>query len=282
MTLNTLWTDWRKVGPAGNYRTCSPNLLAIRGALEGRGWSRLGCLNPRPVRGGTVASIHTWAAQDLRHPDTDERRLIIDWMIDNSLELGISEIHDYFGLGYCGTGRVGTRGVVDLGGYWKAGRGWRAAGGPNAQGLWVSGDPAMHKAYALWVHMETTQTEWANSTPVETRGILMPGETAPVAEPKLWDLVKFTPADQRPWLGHPNVQADGVEVGGIQTRHWLQYFREVAVHKAGQVTGDYGSPWDIRDIAALRAIAAYFQRPGAADLMHLDSATWALIAWVAG
>lgn len=272
----THWEDWRNTTNAATWpRKNSPNLQTIYAdVLKARGWQNLGGYVDRPIRGGSTISIHRFGAFDWRHDDAAERVKVIQWLIDNSQELHVGEIHDYAGV------------HPDLpkghGGYWKANRaegdGWRPAKVP-------SGDPNMSTPGkprgALWVHVETTNAGWGDTTPIAKRGIVLPDQkSAPKPQPDLWKLAVVVPREERPWIGHPDCQADTVEVAGIQVQHWRSYFREVAASLAGQ-TIDFAEPWNMKDIAALRNLGGIAGVPGAAEMLEVNPQIWAVVDYLA-
>lgn len=147
---------------AGNS---SPNLRAIHDHLIDRyGGQNLGFRpNPRPVRGGSTPSTHTWGALDWRYEDSPEPAIvgrpgpgrhillteIIPFLIDHSAELGIQAIHDYVGSRIWRAWRP-----VDQGG-----AGWRPQS-PGSQ---------MGQPWAKWIHVEVHPDDWFDGRTVTER-----------------------------------------------------------------------------------------------------------------
>jgi len=158
MTVATTgYYSWSAHTPADDHRLnrCSPNLVAIKVYCELR-WKlvSLGCYGERPIRGGTAPSAHSHgAAIDLRYLEAIGRdrceAVLIPFLIDHSLELHVSSIHDY----------VGAR-------IWHAGRGWKAASKKSTGGY---NDPNMGHSWAGWLHIEPTFAGWSDATPIVDR-----------------------------------------------------------------------------------------------------------------
>lgn len=92
--------DWTKPP----YEACSPNLDTIETYLVDRwGGMSLGCHANRPVRSGGSVSSHSYgAALDWRYEDPGPGRdlmlsEVLPWILDNSDELGVQAVHDYYG-----------------------------------------------------------------------------------------------------------------------------------------------------------------------------------------
>ena len=139
------------------FRKDSPNLTAIKDYLCKRwGGSSVGILNKRPIRGGLSPSSHTFgAALDWRYGDTVGHRHkveneVLPWLIDNSEELGIQAIHDYYGC-------TVWRSVREEGK-----RGWKAQPKGSEGG-------AMGTTWAKWLHVETTKEFWKDARRVDER-----------------------------------------------------------------------------------------------------------------
>jgi hypothetical protein len=169
MTVNQNYYDWQHHLPAPDplYAKCSPNIVIVTAYMSKR-WSMtsIGCYGWRPIRGGTLPSSHGFgAAQD--HSYATVGRVvavqeILPWLIDNSKELGISAIHDYFGC------RI-----------WHAGRGWKDQT-PASQG----GSQGMGTTWATYFHLETTPDQWHNGNPLEDRfGPVIPEPVPPTPMP---------------------------------------------------------------------------------------------------
>lgn len=150
--------NWR-AQPLDRYTRSSPNLILIDAVLKAYfGFFFNGSYGRRPIRGGSTPSVHSWgAAIDSSYRNSSRAKALeaIDWLIANSHELHISELHDYMQAG-----RV-----------WKRDRngapGWKD--NPTMPGA-NSGD---------WLHYETSVEGWGDTTPIGLRpGIIMPGATA--------------------------------------------------------------------------------------------------------
>lgn len=140
------------------FRKASPNLVAINDYLCKRwGGSNVGIYVKRPIKGGSQPSSHSFgAALDWRYGDTVGARHkveteVLPFLIDNSAELGIQAIHDYYG------GRV-----------------WRSVRVPASQRGWRiqptgSEGGAMGASWAKWLHVETTKRSWKDGSRVDDR-----------------------------------------------------------------------------------------------------------------
>jgi hypothetical protein len=155
MTVNTKnFFNWQTAGKHAQvrFRKASPNLMAIKDYVMKRwGGTNLGLYGVRPIRGGDSMSSHAFgAAWDWRYTTRREGQAAMRFLIANSKELGIQAVHDYFG----GTIWRSHRGAPDEGG-WKP--------QPN------NPKSGMGQSWAKWLHIETTKSDWANSTPVDKR-----------------------------------------------------------------------------------------------------------------
>jgi hypothetical protein len=104
------------------------------------GGTNLGILSkpPRPIRGGSTASLHNWGmAWDWRWanpgPGRANAEAVIEFCINNAPAAGIQGVHDY------ATGR-----------YWHSNKGWQNAKPSPTTGFGQS--------WAQWLHIERT---WA-------------------------------------------------------------------------------------------------------------------------
>ncbi len=156
----TRFYNWQKAVATDfvKFRKESPNLLAIKDYLCKRwGGSSVGILNKRPIRGGASPSSHTFgAALDWRYGDTVGHRHkieveVLPWLIENSEELGIQAIHDYYGCRVWRSVRVPA-----------SQRGWRTQPEKSEGG-------AMGASWVKWLHIETTKESWRNRTRVDER-----------------------------------------------------------------------------------------------------------------
>ncbi len=140
--------NWQKATKLDKVRfggKASPNILAIKDHLIKRyGGSNVGIVAKREVRGGGSLSTHYFgAALDWRYGTRASAMLAIKDMIAHSKEWGIQMIVDY------------VAGTV-----WTPAKGWRKQE-PNKHG--------MGQAWAKWLHIETTKTEWGVKTPLVNR-----------------------------------------------------------------------------------------------------------------
>lgn len=140
------WQNSTKLDRARFGGKASPNIMAIKEHVMKRfGGRNLGVVNKRKVRGGTSLSSHYFgAAWDWRYDNRKKGIEAIEYLIQYSQELGVQMIVDYVG------GRI-----------WSSSRAaWKKAK-PSSTG--------MGQAWASWIHVETTKTQWGNSTPVADR-----------------------------------------------------------------------------------------------------------------
>jgi hypothetical protein len=140
--------DWQKATALDKARfggKASPNILAIKEHVMKRyGGSNLGVINKRKVRGGEALSSHYFgAAWDWGYRTRARAETVINFLVNNSQELGVQMVVDYVG------GRT-----------WTSTGGWRKAK-PSKTG--------MGQEWAKWIHVETTKSQWGNNTPVSSR-----------------------------------------------------------------------------------------------------------------
>lgn len=152
----TRFHNWQEPVAADyvRFRKESPNIVAIKDALIKRwGGTNIGIFVKRPIRHGTSPSSHSFgAALDWRYGDTvGHRQRVVDevlpWLIENSEELGVQAIHDYYGCSIWRSVREGQK------------RGWKEQPKKNEMGA----------PWARWLHIETTKKDWANSIRVDER-----------------------------------------------------------------------------------------------------------------
>lgn len=140
--------NWQKATKADalKFRKESPNMVQLKDhLLKTWGGSSLGIYSKRSVRGGDSPSSHSFgAALDWRHNTRRTSLAGMAFMIKNHEKLGVQMIIDYVGC------RV-----------WLVGRGWKAAEANAKTG--------MGTAWAKWVHVETTKSDWANNKPIVNR-----------------------------------------------------------------------------------------------------------------
>lgn len=235
MTVLTKYFNWSSVKVGAPYNKTSPGLKSIMDFVMKK-WSgqNLGTYGVRTVRGGTSTSTHSYgAAWDYRYSNPGPGRAvlvneIIPFLINNSKELGVQAIHDYFGCQV-----------------WHAGRGWRA----QAKG---SHGGTMGQTWATWVHIEVHPDEWSDGKPVETKlGLNIATDVEqplPEWNPKagkfaLWPLAKNKPT---------------IKMGSSGDA--VRYLQGVILNKAGGgvvVDGGFGSQTDRR----VRDLQAFFKLP---------------------
>jgi hypothetical protein len=162
------------------------------------GGHNLGILSkpPRPIRGGTTASLHNWGmAWDWRWADPGPGRAnadaVIEYCINNAAATGIQAVHDY------AKGR-----------YWHSNKGWRDAKPSASTGF---GQP-----WAQWLHIERTWAAANLATPLDQA----PPTTPPTA--KTNDAI----------TGQPNLilPSTSLEVGSVgadvaRLQDFLRYFK---------------------------------------------------------
>ena len=156
--------NWQRHTPAPDpaFGSCSPNLLALGEELGKRfGMTNLGCYMWRPIRGGTAPSSHGFgAATDRRYAETGRARVlseVLPWLIENSAELHLQMIGDYFGSRIWKSTRTGD--------------GWAPATPSTTTGF--------GQTWAIYLHLETTLAGWADATPIPNR----PGISTPTPTP---------------------------------------------------------------------------------------------------
>ena len=229
MTVATKYFNWStvKVGPP--YNKTAPALKSIIDFVMKR-WNgqNLGTYGVRTIRGGTSTSTHSFgAAWDYRYVNPGPGRTvlaneILPFLINNSAELGIQAIHDYYGCQV-----------------WHAGRGWAAQ-------LRGSHGGTMGQSWATWVHIEVHPDKWADGSSVEQKlGLAL--TTDPEQTTVEWNPVagKFAlwPLAKKPTI---RIGASGDVV---------RYLQGVILNKAGGgvvVDGGFGAQTDrrVKDLQA--------------------------------
>lgn len=172
MSVETVYFNWSRDGDPNDpqYQTCSPNLVCL-GQYLGQRFSMTdnGCFQHRPIRGGVAPSVHWWgAATDRNYPDRlIAKTQILDFLIDQSKELHVQSIHDYFGS------RI-----------WHAGRTDKISEAHTA--WWKTNTTAdgMGQSWATYFHIETNPGGWHDSVPIVQRlGLVTPPTTQPTLPP---------------------------------------------------------------------------------------------------
>lgn len=172
MAIETRYFNWsRDADPQDpRYTTCSPNLVCLGQYLGQRfGMTNNGCYQQRPIRGGLNPSVHWWgAATDRNYPDRlRAKNEIIPFLIDNSRELHLQSIHDYFGSRIWHAGR--TPNISEAHTLW-----WKT--NTTAEGM---GD-----SWATYFHLETNDVGWPDAVPISQRlGLTPPPPVPPTLPP---------------------------------------------------------------------------------------------------
>ena len=156
MTVGKEFVSWQNPGLGWSlkYKTDSPNLVALCSTLIKRfGGTNVGIFMKRPIKGGTAPSTHSFgAALDWKYPSRQTvLQTVLPWLIDNSQELGVQAIHDYL-----------------------ASRIWRPTHPGDGWQKQPKDQFGMGQKWGTWLHIETTPSQWSNSSPVENRGINLP------------------------------------------------------------------------------------------------------------
>lgn len=210
MTIQTTHYDWQRSGlnwDKAPYESCAPNLIVLADFIQDRwGGQHLGCHGDRPIRAGSTISVHAYGrAFDWRYDKLSINAVaigrvralteVIPWIIANSAELHIQQIHDYYGDRIWKAGR--TKNVGEAHSLW-----WKKQDGAGS---------GMGESWATYFHFECHRTGDADTTPIsERKGLLMPGQTAPNPTPGPVlsvpipntppNIDRFAPADRVRWL----------------------------------------------------------------------------------
>lgn len=171
MTINVgEFTNWQAKGDAAHdlFPTCSPNLVLIGAELKARyGTANLGCKGVRTNRAGTSDSTHSFgAAKDESFrlvPATDKRRVMleaIEWLKQNSKELGIQAIHDYLGS------RI-----------WRSNRDANVY--PDGWKIQAKDASGMGQTWADWIHVEVHERGWYLTNQIASRLLAEPVKLRP-------------------------------------------------------------------------------------------------------
>ncbi len=222
--MTVTYFNWQSgLQPGAPYTKLSPNLIAVRDEIGKRfGGSSLGGYGQRPIRGGQAWSSHSFgAAIDWRIEDQNARIAAMQFLVDHYEILGIQAIHDYFGC------RI-----------WRANR----YPGKPASSWWrtqtKSTTTGMGQSWAVYLHIETDQSNWGNSTPVPNRfqATEPKPEVSFVPECGIWGLWPLSTA--KPTLR----ETEGVSVPQ-EIHDATRYLQGVLVRKASQnikIDGDFG------------------------------------------
>lgn len=222
--------------PGAPYTYTSPNLKAVRDELGKRfGGTYLGGYGVRTIRDGEPWSSHAFgAAIDWRIDDATTRGNAIGWLVANFDVLGVQAVHDYVG---CRIWRAHRYPGQDPATWWRP----QVASSSNGMG----------QAWAVWLHIETDRTNWANATPVASR------LTTPAPAPT----VTFDPA-RGIWGLYPlnTAKATVRQTDSPVTREvadLVRYLQGVLRLKASQpvtIDGDFGP----QTATAVRNVQAFF------------------------
>lgn len=252
MTLMTKFFNWQLSKPGSPYTKSSPNLLSLRKYLvEKHGGQSLGIYGNRAVTGGKSPSSHAFgAAMDWRYqgPGPGRAKLVnevIPFLIDNSQELGIQAIHDYFGCQV-----------------WRAGRGWAAQRKRSHGG-------SMGASWALWIHVEVHPDNWSDS-----RSVMEKLGFDGVEDPDNFAFPEFNPRNGKYGL-FPIANKPTVKIGASGDA--VRYLQGVILNKAGGgvvVDGSFGPQLDRR----VRDLQRFF---GATVDGVVGPKTWVLIDKIA-
>jgi hypothetical protein len=264
MTVSTEFFDWSlsKI-PVGKepYNKTAPAIESLRKYLattyKGK-W--LGGFKVRKIKGTDYWSVHSYgAAGDWNYGQAHDgpgrpaaRRTIIPFLINNSKELGIQAIHDYYGA-----------------------RIWRANRSQDTNGGWRSQPHSsvthMGQRWATYLHIEVNKSAWDDGRTV-ARKLRVAGSTLAVEkeEPRR---VKFDPAN-----GHfgkfPNQKKERMTRGasGDVVRYMQGVLRKARINIA--VDGVYGVQTSDR-------VRRFQQRYGLTVSGVVDASTWAKIDEIA-
>jgi hypothetical protein len=167
MTVATEFFNWQTSGLnhlKSPWNRCAPALMSLDEYLKAKwGGAHLGCHHDRNIKNTTVISSHAFgAALDWRYesPGIGRRRMldeVIPFLIENSAELGVQAIHDYFGS-----------------------RIWRCNRANDVNGGWREQPKVgpMGQSWAKWIHIEVNRTQWKDGRPV--------AEKVVVDKPVIW------------------------------------------------------------------------------------------------
>ena len=241
MTVATQTRNWqsRPVGqpapPQGPPAAAS--LFPLRDYLlerwGGQNLSAGNMWNDRPIRGGTKPSSHRGAAFDWRYQDPGPGRRVmlnevLPFLIDNSFELNVQQIHDYVGCTI-----------------WKAERAADANGGWKTQPK----GSQMGQSWAAWLHIEAGEWGWNDGRDVLDRlGLAPVDECVPVTDLAA-GLFGLYPLD----TGKRELRRGSV---GDQVR----YLQAVIAHRAGgaiAIDGEFGPQTErrVRDVQGVFGLA---------------------------
>lgn len=221
MTVNKHFHNWQKDDRWDEepFEQASPNLVKILEYLEAKwGGLSLGIHHDRPIRSGSSPSSHAFGAaldwrwdSDLSREELEDE--VLPFLILNSKELGVQAIHDQ--------GRI-----------------WRSSRSTPTGGGWRSYDTG----YGAWIHVETTDTDWGDDTPVTDRLADLPPDQEPAPQwppynpPTQWGLFPVDP--NKPKLHNTAAR-------NTQSKPHVHYLQSVLHHLCGrpalEVDGWFGN-----------------------------------------
>lgn len=246
--------NWQAKKPGAPFNAAAPNLVSLRKYLvEKYGGQNLGIYGNRPVTGGTSPSSHAFgAAMDWRYQNPGPGRAvcmneIVPFLINNSAELGVQAIHDYFGAQV-----------------WRAGRGWLAQR-PGSHG------GSMGRSWATWLHIEVHPDFWSDG-----RSVMEKIGFKPVQNPEEVAFPPFDPRSGKFGLWPLAKNKPTIRIGARGDA--VKYFQGVIFNKAGGgivVDGNFGPQTDKR----VKDLQAFFVKKTDGVV---GPVTWQIIDFLAG
>ena len=270
MTVASKTRNWQRqpVGLSGSPPgpPCTPSLVPLRQYLTER-WGGMhlsseAMWEERPIVGGKLPSSHRGAAFDWRYMATDGSvgpgpgrtallREVLPFLIDNSLELNIQQIHDYVGCAI-----------------------WKAERARNADGGWKTQQRGqqMGQSWAGWIHIEAGEWGWDDDRPIVVRLGMVPdgGENGEPVQPIVSDLANGT------WgLWRLNPDKPRLQVGSLGDA--VLYLQSVIFHRAGGAIAHDGSFGN----QTQRRVRDVQREHGLDDDGRVGPKTWAVIDHIA-
>lgn len=123
--------------PAAGKRKGTEKLVGL--LCKHFGFRNLGTFGIRPVRGGSLPSVHgSGRAADLGWVNAQAAAQVAQWLVDNADILQLEELHDYAGTTKPGTETWGRGWRCDRGGHpgWKDYTATENAGTPGPSSRW--------------------------------------------------------------------------------------------------------------------------------------------------
>lgn len=248
MTIASKTRNWQRQpvgspGPPGGP-PCAPSLVPLRSYLMerwgGQHLSSEAMWEERPIVGGSLPSSHRGAAFDWRYMAPDGStgpgpgrqallREVIPFLIDNSLELNVQQIHDYVGCAV-----------------WKAER----ARNENAGWKTQARGSQMGQPWAGWIHIEAGEWGWDDDRPVVVKlGVVEPAHKLDKGGS---DTVVVTDLRSAVWGIWPlNSDKPRLKIGALGEA--VLYLQSVIFHRAGgaiAMDSSFGSQTErrVRDV----------------------------------